>query len=39
LAGERQPKARALEAAGFQRVIETSARSAGLARWLVRLEL
>jgi len=27
------------ERAGFQRVIETSARSAGLPRWLVRLEL
>jgi GNAT superfamily N-acetyltransferase len=27
------------EQAGFQRVLETSARSAGLARWLMRLEL
>ena len=27
------------EAAGFQKVVETSARSAGLPRWLVRLEL
>jgi GNAT superfamily N-acetyltransferase len=27
------------EEAGFRRIVETSARSAGLARWLVRLEL
>jgi hypothetical protein len=27
------------EQAGFQRVLKTSARSAGLYRWLVRLEL